>query len=109
MKIRCPVCKSEVEVTVELEKGWNVIPHFDHAIVIWVDDRGNVREIYPARTISAPVDGMELDQGKADLVPPTIDLSRVSLILDGKVTPTESDLAALRILLKLGVLKPKGR
>ncbi len=109
MKIRCPVCNSDLEVTIKLDKGWNVIPHLDHAIVVWVDDKGNVREIYPAKTISAPVDGMELDMSKADLVPPTIDLSRVSLILEGKVSPTDSDLAALRILLKLGVLKPKGR
>ena len=108
MKSKCPVCKLDLDVTVRLESGWNVIPHFDHAIVVWVDDKGNVREVYPARTVSAPVDGLEIDQSKLDLVPTSIDMSRISLILDGKLTPSEADLAAIRVLLRLGVIRPKG-
>ncbi|RLE77043.1 MAG: hypothetical protein DRJ56_03225 [Thermoprotei archaeon] len=107
--IVCPKCGRRHSVRVE-ESGWHVIQCEGHSIVLYVDDSLTVRSVKVASLARDIPDlrSLRVNREREHLWPSYISRQRIEAILRGEVPPTDRDLAAIRVLLRIGVLEEVG-
>ncbi len=103
MLVTCPICGKRHDVSPS--PGWNfVLCDVDHGVTVFVDGRGNVREVHGTKLAERGA-RLRFVPGMDDLAPTWIDVDRIRLVLDGTIPPSEEDEAAVRVLLRLGIVR----